>query len=325
MADRGAVAVYADFFGIGSVDEVAARLAEAVFRVTRDNEPMWKSAIKLLTTFRPVLRPDPGGGVELTVEASSAGRMGVALLNDTLESLRKFIEGTGRLVHIALDEFQEIVVLPEALKIEAALRTHLQQYRASHFFVGSRRRLLLGIFNERQRPFFQSAFNYPLRPLPKDELAEFLASQFTANGVGCSNEMAARIAEAVDCYPYYSQKLAHHVFDAAGTEVSGEHLEMSMRTLLFAETAAFEYAVQGLAPQQRLLLRALAREPARQVMATRYMRAHNLGSVNAVRNSLKQLEMLDHIERDEEGVWRVVDPIFTWWLREGVFGSRMKT
>ena len=50
-------------------------------------------------------------------------------------------------------------------------------------------------------------------------------------------------------------------------------------------------------------------------MATKFMRTHNLGSVNAVRNSLKQLELLDYIEKDLDGVWHVIDPVFIWWLK----------
>lgn len=314
LADRGTITIYADFFGVGSIDDVAARMTEAVFRVTHKNKPLWKSALKFLTTFRPVLRPDADGGVELTVESSSGGRTGLQLLNDTMESLRKFIDDAGTLVHIALDEFQEIVILPDALKIEAALRTHIQQYQASHFFVGSRRRLLLGMFNERQRPFFQSAFDYPLKPLPKEELTDFLAEQFTDNGIPCPKEMALYMTELVDCYPYYAQKFAHHIYDLAGSEVSMAEIKMAMRSLIFSEATAFEYAIQGLAPQQRLLLRAIAQEPAKQIMATKYMRTHNLGSVNAVRNSLKQLELLDYIEKDPDNVWHVIDPVFTWWL-----------
>jgi hypothetical protein len=231
-----------------------------------------------------------------------------------MESLRQFIDNTAALVHIALDEFQEIVILPEAVKIEAALRSHIQQYKASHFFVGSRRRLLLGMFNERQRPFFQSAFDYPLQPLPQEELAEFLAKQFTDSGITCPKEMATQLAKLVDCNPYYAQKFAHHVYDLADSEVTWAEIKMAMRSLIFSEGTAFEYAIQGLAPQQRLLLRAIAREPAKQIMATKFMRTHNLGSVNAVRNSLKQLELLDYIGKDPDNVWHVIDPVFNWWL-----------
>ncbi|MGB9080920.1 MAG: hypothetical protein WCD00_06435, partial [Desulfuromonadaceae bacterium] len=37
LADRGGLTIYADFFGVGSIDDVAARMTEAVFRVTHKN------------------------------------------------------------------------------------------------------------------------------------------------------------------------------------------------------------------------------------------------------------------------------------------------
>jgi hypothetical protein len=43
---------------------------------------------------------------------------------------------------VALDEFQEIVTLKEALQVEGIMRTQIQQQQASYFFIGSRRRIL---------------------------------------------------------------------------------------------------------------------------------------------------------------------------------------
>ena len=153
LVDNGAVVIFADFFGVGSVEDVAARLAKAVYGFTHGKSSLWKTALRTLLPFRPVLKPDPSGGISLNVEPASAGRSGLELLEETIVSIHQFIESAHQLVHIALDEFQEIVTLKEALQIEAVLRTHIQRQKASYFFVGSRRRVLSGIFNERQRPF----------------------------------------------------------------------------------------------------------------------------------------------------------------------------
>ena len=155
LADKGAVAIFADFFGVGSIEDVAGRLAKAVFVVTHSKAPLWKSALRVVKTFGPVLKPESSGGISLSVERSSVAKSGLPLLEETMESLGEFIHTTKALVQVTLDEFQEIVVLKEALQVEAALRTQISQHRASYFFVGSRRRILLGIFNERQRPFFR--------------------------------------------------------------------------------------------------------------------------------------------------------------------------
>jgi len=56
----------------------------------------------------------------------------------------------------------------------------------SYFFVGSRRRILLDIFNEEKRPFYKSAINYALGPLPKKEALAFIIERFSAAGKTCS-------------------------------------------------------------------------------------------------------------------------------------------
>jgi uncharacterized protein len=315
LADKGAVSIFADFFGVSSVEDVAGRLARSVFVVTHQKEPLWKSALRIIKTFRPVLKPEISGHFSLSVERSSAVKSGLPLLEETMESLGEFIQAAKPLVQVTLDEFQEIVVLKEALRIEAALRTQINQHRASYFFVGSRRRILLGIFNERQRPFFQSAINYPIRALPAGDLAEFISRQFTENKKNCTVELAREMASLVEYHPYYSQKLAFFVFESCKT-VTPKDIQQGFETLILSEKPVFEAGVQCLSPHQRLLLQALSKEPTQKLLASSFLQKHNLGSVGGVQHSAKQMEDLDLIEKDEEkGFWRLVDPVFALWLK----------
>jgi hypothetical protein len=312
LAGNGAVTIFADFFGVASVEDAAARLAKAVFQITHKKETFWKRALQTIRSFRPILKPDPEGGISLSVEPSSPARSGIEVLDETLESLGAFVEATDGLVQIALDEFQEIVVLREALRIEAALRTQIQRQNASYFFIGSRRRVLLGIFNDRKRPFFQSAINYPLPPLPREELVDFLAAQFDVGGKPCGRNLSRRIADEVDCHTYYSQKLAFLIFENCDT-VTGEAITAGFQKLLASERPVFEAIVQGLTPHQRLLLRALAIEPTDKPLASAYLQKHRLGSVGGIQYSIKQLAELDLIEKSDS--WRIVDPVFIFWLK----------
>lgn len=339
LAQRGAVTLFCDFFGVASVDDVAARLARAVFARVHGRERLWKRALDVVRTFRPVLRPDPTGGVALSVEPLGAGRAGLPLLEETLESLAAFVAGTEELVHVALDEFQEIVTLREALAVEAALRARLAATPAGWVFVGSRRRVLLGIFNERQRPFFQSAINYPLAPLPREALAAFVAERCAAAGRPCAEAAAARLAELTGGHPYYAQKLGFFAWELAGEGDAGgatndaasgvasgiapAHVDAALERLLQAERPVFEATVQSLAPQQRLLLRAVAAEPAERLLAAAYLARHGLGSIGGVQHAAKALEQLDLIEREEPaagrpapaGPWRLTDPMLARWLQ----------
>ena len=315
LANKGAVVIFADFFGVASVEDVASRLAKAVFVITHRKDPLWKSALRAMKSFRPVLKPDPSGGISLSVEPSGAAKSGLQLLEETMDSLREFVTATKSLVHVALDEFQEIVTLKEALQIEGVMRTQIQRQQASYFFIGSRRRILLGIFNERQRPFFQSAINYPLNLLPPDELADFIAEQFKKNQRKCSLVMAKKLASFTGFHPYYSQKLAFFVYELFKT-VTEESLNRGIEKLILSEKPVFEAILQGLSPHQRLLLQALAKEPTPKLLASSYIQKHALGSVGGVQHSSRQLEELDLIEKDEgTGCWHPVDPMLASWLR----------
>jgi hypothetical protein len=315
LAENGAVVIFADFFGAGSVEDVAARLAKAVYGFTHGKSLLWKTALRTVLSFRPVLKPDPSGGISLSVEPASPGRGGLELLEETISALHDFIENAKRPVHIALDEFQEIVTLREALQIEAALRTHIQRQKASYFFIGSRRRVLLGIFNERQRPFFQSAINYPLGLLPSADLGKFISWQFRENGKPCTQEMGLRLASLMGCHPYYSEKLGFFVYEMAD-EVTEEAIQAGLQKLIMSEKPVFEAILQGLSPHQRLLLKAIALEPAMKILAGGYIQRHGLGSTGGVQHSARQLEDLDLIERQgDRGPWQLVDPILAMWLR----------
>ena len=315
LADKGAIVIFADFFGVGSVEDVAARLAKAVYRFTHGKASLWKTALRTLLSFRPVLKPDPSGGISVSVEPATAGRSGLDLLEETIDSLYQFTEESKRLVQIALDEFQEIVTLKDALGIEAVLRTHIQRHKAAYFFIGSRRRVLLGIFNERQRPFFQSAINYPLGFLPSADLANFISWQFKEHGKPCTEEMGLRLASSVGCHPYYSEKLGFFVYEMAET-VTQESIQAGLQKLIVSEKPVFEAILQGLSPHQRLLLKALALEPPEKILAGSYVQRHGLGSTGGVQHSTKQLEDLDLIEkRGDPEQWQVVDPVLAMWLR----------
>jgi len=53
LARNGAVTIFTDFFGVGSVEDLAVRMAKAVFAVTHGNDPLWKTALRTILSFRP--------------------------------------------------------------------------------------------------------------------------------------------------------------------------------------------------------------------------------------------------------------------------------
>ncbi len=318
LAAEGAVTIFCDLFGVASAEDAAARLSRAVFAQVHGREPLWKRALATLRTFRPVLRPDPQGGASLTVEPVAAGRTGLALLNEVMEALVSFIAGTEELVHLALDEFQEIVMLKEAPAVEAELRSGIARTGAAWTFVGSRRHLLLGLFSDRQRPFFQSAILRPLPPLPAADLRAYVQERFAAGGRPCNEAAAVCLTSLAAGHPYYAQRLGYFAWEIAQREkleIVEPTIAAALAELLQAETPVYEAVVSALTLQQRLLLRALAREPSPRIMAAGYLQRHRLGSVGGIQKSIRALRELDLAERENDTEpWRLTDAMLARWL-----------
>lgn len=310
----GFFTIYADLFMVTSVNDVAERIAKSVYSVLHQRESLLEKGVRYLKTFRtfrPVFRPAGNGGFDITVEPVSPSLSGMDLLDKVLEELGEFIRSQSAGTHVVFDEFQEITELKNP-PVEGVLRKHIQEHQASYFFVGSRRRILLDIFNQRTRPFYQSAIMYPLSPLPHDDLTSFLVNQFKRGGKKCPRSISAEISDKVLKYPYYAQALAYSIYEVSGKTVTEGDVEEGFDRLLASERYGYEGVVQGLTGPQIALLRALAADPSSKILSTEYMTRHKL-SLGGIQYARKKLEELGLIEK-HDNAWRIVDPVFRAWL-----------
>jgi hypothetical protein len=315
LAKKGMHVLYADFFGVTSIDDVAGKIAKSVYTFIQRNESLMKKALRIFTTFRPVFKPADDGSFSISIELASPNLHGIDLLDKTLEDLGVFMEQAGpENIHIVFDEFQEITELKNK-RIESTLRSHIQFQQSSYFFVGSRRRILLGMFNEKSRPFFQSAQLYELKRLPHDDLVGYIVAQFKKGGKRCPDKTAERISSISRQYPYYSQKLALNAYAVSGTVVHDKDITKALEIMIDNETYFYQATLQALAPRQIALLRAIAVEPSKTILASQYISKHDLGSIGGVQSAIKKLRQMDLVEIDADSRYRAVDPMFSVWLQ----------
>ena len=105
---QGYFTAYISFYGTSSIDEIAALLATGLYEVSHLNEGLMKKVMRFIAPWRPVLKPDPETGVNVTVEATG-GRRGLDLLKESMDGLSAFIEDHPIGSNLVFDEFQEIV------------------------------------------------------------------------------------------------------------------------------------------------------------------------------------------------------------------------
>lgn len=314
LQSDGTLTAYCDLFGVSSIEEIAGKITKSIYSITQKKENLFNKSIRFLTSFRPVLSPSADGGISISVQpAFKSG--GLDLLDETLESLGKFIEDVSMPVHIVLDEFQEITEVDNSIGVEGTLRQHIQKIQCAFVFVGSRRRILLDMFNSRKRPFFQSAVNYELKTLPAKELSTFIVSRFKGAGKGIEAQTASDICTLLRQHPYYVQKFCFFLFDRIEKKVAQKDIPETYQLVMESEKALFESTLRQLTAKQIAVLTAIAKEPGKKLYSTGYMARHRLKSTGGIQRSIDVLTKEDLIEQSEPtGLWEVVDPLFTEWL-----------
>lgn len=312
----GMTGVYVDLFSITTADDAAEKLYRSIVaalgRYAVDKNSLASRITSFFNRLRLSLQFEQATGVpEFSV---SLGDTAAEIhLESVIANLDAYSEANGIKVCLVLDEFQEICNLKESKKIEALLRGGMQEAQhVSFMMLGSRRKILRDMFEDRKRPFYKSAYVMKLDPMPRDEFADYLVRQFTAGGEVLAREEADQIVAFTEAYPYYTQKLAMLYYDMTRP---GASVAEAQRFLIEMESADCENIFVSLTNHQKRLLRAIALAHPASIFASAFLNAHRLGSQGGVQSSLAKLKKLDLVEQDEIG-WRVTDPIFSKWLAQ---------
>jgi len=317
LDELGFITIYIDISDASSSEDVASMIARGIYSSLSKEESVLRKVTGIIKNWRPVFSPDPSatGGISMTVQPVSQ-KTGISLLEETMESFSKLLHDRHDQFNIVIDEFQEITGFRDGDKIETLLRKHIQQQsNCSYFFLGSRRRMLLDMFSQKDRPFYKSSINLELPALAEDDAADFIMRRFKEGDKECPFEIAKEIATITEGYPYYIQRLSYALFQVSQNEdILAENLQGAMKKMLTEEDTNFTGMEKALAPGQKPLLKALAAEPTESLFSSDYQQKHRLRTLSSIQNALKKLESLDYIEKDSEGVYRLTDPIFALWI-----------
>lgn len=315
VAKKGVITLYMDFFGVDSVGGIVEQVVSCFYKYCH----LHKKTKWFFSGLRPTMKIDPrDGSASFSIEPSEK-RRGIDLLRETLEEFGKVTQSHKDGFHVVFDEFQELTEIPEARQIEGVMRSSIQTHRnISYFFVGSRRRILLAMFNEKKRPFFQSAINYALGPLPEEQAVGFIIERFKAGGKKCPPHIARDIYTSVGGYPFYIQRIPYSIYEVSqGNGIGPDDYHRGFAKAIEEQKAYYESLLVPLSIQQKRLFTAISNEPTANPFSVKYMFNHNLGSYGGVQGAFKKLLNLDYIEKRADGRYCVVDPVFAKWHCQG--------
>jgi hypothetical protein len=297
LAEKLAAVVYEDIAGpLARAKDFGARLFRGL-RIT------------------PTMTVDPEtGSLSFSFWAGHRSEDVDATLERLFELIAQVAAERRRPALLILDEFQEVIGIDPGLP--RLLRSVFQeQPEVAHFYLGSRRHMMQRIFNDANEPFWRSAKQLALGPIPAEPFAAFIARRFADTGRRIEPAVVDEILLITGGHPYATQEVAYFLWEqTSGRQAATrERLEAALGRVLRSEHTHFSLLWDRAAANQKLVLQALAREPGRP-LSEDYRRRHGLRSVSSTQKALEALARDELIDRDR-GLARIAEPFLAEWIR----------
>ncbi len=299
--------IYVDLYGVAT----KARLVEMFMSslVSSTYGSLRKAAYGLAdvmkgSRFRLVLTERGEPAVELALAEPTTPE-----IQDVLDLPETIARKRGKRVVVIFDEFQEVASL-DGVGLLKAMRSRLQAHEhVSYVFAGSKRRLLLSIFEEQEGAFFKSAKPMELGPIPGPDFERFIISRFADAGGPLPPEAARFVVEVCRGNSYYVQQVAHELFNLSISPRWPEDVEAAVDAAIAHQSPAFHFLWDSVRSQmQRRYLLGISKEPG-QALRAEFIERHRMKSASHVQKASGQLTARGIVENGE-----IVDPLFAMWL-----------
>lgn len=306
------ITVYADIYATGNLAEFAKTLSDAIFKAVRYEHTWHERFFSVIRSLRAGFRMDPVSGLP-SFDISIGD---ITYPEKTVSELLEYIETLEKPCVMAIDEFQQIREYPEG-NTEAFLRTLVQQcVRSTFIFCGSKRHTMSDMFFSPAKPFFESVISQSLHPIPMETYIPFASHLFAERGRFLAESTAKIIYGMFDGCTWYMQMMMNELFALTEKDMvcTPEYIDIAWENIIMAQEDRFMSILYGLAPKQKQLLYAIAKEKkVRGITSSEFVRKHNLASASSVQAALKPLIKND-IVIEEEGSYRIYDYFFADYL-----------
>ena len=310
--DKDVRVCYIDAFSIGSEAEFYRTFASQVIACASSKlEKRIQDAKKFLTGVVPqvVIKDDVTNFMAFDVKfvPQEQDKMDILRLPETLAHAKKIK------IIVCIDEFQQLANLPEYKNMEGKMRSAWQQQeRVSYCLYGSKRHMMLDIFNNSNSPFYRFGQLLFLNKIPKEEWMPFIVKMFKKSGKRISDEFASRICDLTECHSWYLQQCCYFVWNATVTEVSEQSFSYGLKQMINTNSPMFLNDTETLAASQIEMLRAI-KDGVLQLSSTETRTKYHLGNPNTISKNKKVLQNKDIVEV-KGGKMVFVDPIYRLWF-----------
>ena len=312
--DKDIRVCFIDAFSIGSEAEFYRTFASQVIACASTKlERRIRDAKKFLTGVVPqvVIKDDVTNFMAFDVKfiPQEQEKMDILRLPETLAEAKNIK------IIVCIDEFQQLANLPDYKNMEGKMRSAWQQQQhVTYCLYGSKRHMMMDIFNNAHSPFYRFGQMLFLDKIAKTAWMPFISESFEKTGKHISEAFASQVCDTVECHSWYLQQLCYFIWNATANEVTEQTFQYGLRQLVNTNSPMFLSDTEALAPSQIEMLRAI-KDGVQQLSSTEAKRIYALGNPNTISKNKLVLKNKDIIE-EKKGRLVFVDPVYRLWFSQ---------
>lgn len=306
---------YLDAFKVHSEADFYNAYATAIIKgLSSSLEKGFELVKKYIQAFTPSisLKTDPVNSIEVDLSYKPIQKSA----EDILDLPELIARQRGWHVIVCIDEFQQLARLSEWKRIEATMRSVWQQHQhVNYCLYGSKRHMMMDIFNNAGNPFYRFGQVIYLKKIPKKYWIPYIQGSFEKTGKKIDTRWASLICDTVECHPWYVQQLSFFVWSDTISEVTEEIFNRQLQTLIETNAPQYESDTNTLATSQISMMVAIANGETR-LSAKQTVSRYDLGGAQTINRNKKVLVEKDLIEFSNVQGYHFVDPVFGLWFRQ---------
>ena len=215
---------------------------------------------------------------------------------------------------VCIDEFQQLANLPTYKDMEGKMRSVWQQQQlTSYCLYGSKRNIMLNIFNNSNSPFYRFGQVIFMQKIAKEHWIPFIQSSFKKTGKSIATELAERICTTVACHSWYLQQLCYFIWSYTTGEATEKEFRLGLKQVININTPMFQNDTERLSSTQIEMLKAIC-DGNQHFSSQTIKTAYNLGNPNTIVKNKQTLQNKDIIEKEKDRLV-FVDPIYQLWFK----------
>lgn len=312
--------IFVDILQTGNLQEFTYEFGKAVFEATASlGDKLMKQFAQTVQSLHTEYTIDPMTGFPKL--SLSIGHIENAIY--TIEEVFRFLEQAEKPCIVAIDEFQRIADYPEK-NVEAILRTHIQKMQNCKFvFAGSDRHLLGQMFQDYNRPFYNSAATITLEQIERSKYNAFATMHFEEYDKHIAPEDVDRVYDLFDGNTFAMQKTLNIAFSLTEKKewCTIDTIRQAIDEIIEENDFSYRTHLMSVGSSQKEVLYAIARSgKAMQITSAAFVGKYRLGSASSVQSAVRKLKadgwVAEYINQAGQKYYQVNDYFLMLWIQK---------